>query len=196
MRTRNRTCQEEEPRHEYLNCDFAPKGGWQDTERPCPGITQCEYWGSAKKIDLYDISGPPLSYVEAYVSNVYEACTDDSVYLSLRNGNTGEQCQTNVLDSRGNSWSRGSWEKYNNEWNELDPCGGFYPVDGSFQFSLSKAGIDGVAISQLHLWFGDKKYSWSGQPQFFDADHIWMFMNYSRGQKKRRLFHNKISFLD
>jgi len=161
VRTRNNTCQEEENRHEYLNCDYAPKEGWQDTQRPCPGITRC----------------PSLSRVEAYVSDVTDGGTDDSVYLSLRNGNTGEQCKTNVLDSKGNSWYRGYWEKYNNEWKELDPCGGFYPKAGSFQFSLTKGGIDGVAIDQLHLWFGDKKYSWSGQAQFFDADDIWKFMN-------------------
>ena len=117
-------------------------------------------------------TGPSLNYLAAEVSDTFEAGTDHSVYMKLRNNvGTGEQCKTDVLDSPGNSWSRGYWEEYTNEKGELDPCGGFYPVDGKLQFTLD--GYIGVSLDKVELQFGRKKYFWSGNAEYWGGKDNW-----------------------
>jgi len=40
VRTRSNSCEESSPRHDTLNCDYPP-GGFEQTDRPCPGLPQC-----------------------------------------------------------------------------------------------------------------------------------------------------------
>jgi hypothetical protein len=128
----------------------------EDVQRPCPGLKKC----------------PSLNYVEAFLSNVQWAGTDDSVYLKLRNTGTGEQCTTGELDSAGNSWWTNTWEVYKNRYGELNPCSGFYPVDGEFVFTF-KMGSDAISLDKISIDFGEKRYSWSGRAWFQDGDN-WM----------------------
>ena len=94
--------------------------------------------------------------------------TDASVYLRLRNGDSGEECETDVLDSPGNSWATGTIEDFTGS--ELARCRNFYP---SPQYNLEfmfRVATDGLRISKVRLEFGSMVYTWDSYGWFENVE--------------------------
>ena len=130
-----------------------------------------------------------MTRIEAKVANEFEAGTDCTVSLKLKNRGTTETCHTLVLDGPGNSWARGDREVYNFESNPqcnthkaqcTVKCDNFRPGENlQFKFHLSSSCIDHMLLSWVRVYFGRKYFDWSGR-HWFNPSSNWMNFDYMR----------------
>ena len=116
-----------------------------------------------------------MSLIEARVGRAFEAGTDCTVYLALKNRGTAETCQTGPLDSPGNSWAYGDTEEYDYIHYDFSNCRNFRPKENFLQFKIH---LDSFCIDHLQLYtvrvsFGRKYFDWSGR-HWFNPSSNWI----------------------
>ena len=92
-----------------------------------------------------------MSRIEAKVGRAFEAGTDCTVYLALKNRGTAETCQTGPLDSPGNSWAYGDTEEYDYIHYDFSNCRNFRPKENFLQFKIH---LDSSRIDHLQTVLG------------------------------------------
>lgn len=97
-------------------------------------------------------TGYRLDKIYAWVPKGNFAGTDSEVYLKLKNRDTGEECETNVLNGPLDDWYFGSQSF--GEPAFLAPCSVFSPPqNGALMFNIKIAGSDDLLLTSVSLYF-------------------------------------------
>lgn len=174
-RKRKNLCEEGNPKHQFLNCLFPP-GGFEQIDRPCPGLTIC----------------PTLMQISASVSpdcwNGGDCWTgtNSDVSLMLKNSATGQICETGDLDNQHDTWEPKSRETFSKADYpiEFGPCSNFFmSPSNSLQFNIKLNGGDDLKLDSVKLDFGNGKdiwmrFAWAGDHWFKEKSNAeWLHIS-------------------
>ena len=120
-----------------------------------------------------------MSRIEAKVGRAFEAGTDCTVYLALKNRGTAETCQTGPLDSPGNSWAYGAREVFTiyRGGYDFSNCLNFRPKENFLQFKihLDSSCIDHLQLTWVRVNFGFRYFQWSkATGHWFNPSSNWV----------------------
>ena len=105
----------------------------------------------------FHITGYALVKIKARVADRLDAGTDSPIYLKLKNRDTGEECETGMLDdSNFDNWSRGFEERFTiaSLPASFIPCRFFSPSqNGDLMFNIKNTGSDDLLLESVKVYF-------------------------------------------
>ena len=111
-----------------------------------------------KFLSQVHIIGYALQYIKAKVADRFEAGTDSAIYLKLKNRDTGEECESKMLDvpckytHDCDDWKRGDTEKFYRS--KFAPCRFFTPSqNGELMFNIKNTGSDDLLLESVYVYF-------------------------------------------
>ena len=104
----------------------------------------------------FHITGYALVKIKARVADRIDAGTNSPIYLKLKNRDTGEECETGLLDDDYDNWYTNDDEWFTRSEHEasFSPCRFFSPSqNGELRFNFKNAGNDDLLLEYVKLTF-------------------------------------------
>ena len=122
----------------------------------CINFKREEYWKFRNILTLFS-AGYSLEKITAKIPDRFEAGTNGAINLKLKNRDTGEECETGMLDdSDYDNWYGGTEESFTRSKYKASfgPCRFFSPSrTGELMFNIKNSGSDDLLLESVKLRF-------------------------------------------